>query len=1138
VTPEASAYTIFNAALEELDPTARTAYVKEACGKDAALRERVEKLLQAHEEAGGFFSQPLQATAPVQPGPAALSCSTEKAGDVIGRYKLLEQIGEGGCGVVYMAEQQEPVRRRVALKVIKLGMDTKQVVARFEAERQALALMEHPNIAKVLDAGATDMGRPYFVMELVRGIKITEFCDQKKISTQQRLELFISVCQAIQHAHQKGIIHRDLKPSNILVTTVDGAPVPKVIDFGVAKATSNQPLTDKTLFTAFAQFIGTPTYMSPEQAEMSGVDIDTRTDIYSLGVVLYELLTGRTPFDTETLLQASIDEIRRTIREREPLKPSTRLNTLSPADLTTTAQARHLDGHNLVQTVKGDLDWIVMKCLDKERGRRYETVNGLAMDIRRHLNSEPVMARPPSNLYEFQKTVRRHKFGFAAAGAVMLALIVGAIVSSWQAFRATLAEREQSELRQQADEARARSEAAELRTAQQLHTALLEQARATVKSGELGQRVNALDALRRAAAISNSVELRREVFAALALPDMRFERELLAGSEFTLALLDPGFERVALCRGRGPVEIRSVSDRGLLTSLPASTNLMAYVGQWSANGHFLAIKRDHDTVGRSADVEIWDVASARRILLLHEVPWGVVSFHPHLPQIIGLSRDRSATVWNLEAGNPITRLTLPAEPFNVKHPIDLKYSPDGERFAFRYRSDAFAVVSVHNAADATLLASKTFPPDVESLAWHPSGRWIAVAADDGWVSLIDSQTGEPRQLGRHMAQAASTVFSPDGRYLITGGWERELICWDLEAMRRAFTIPLNSYHLQFRVDGRECAVRTESRALQLHAFERPTAHRDFSEDLGAGIRHAAFSPDGRWLAASGEKCTAVWDLVGGGGAALDDRAYSAHFFFTPDAQQLFGCCHKVGTPDCFRWQLTPATPHTGTLSPPSLERLPLRRPEGFTCLSLISNTVVMTGSKGSQVLTPGQFETGSDRWENTTSGINGVSPDGRWLAICRAFKSLLNVYRLPGFEPVAKLTHRANISDFGFSPSGDEVVIWSSHGGVEFWSTTTWERTRALTNFTRILDPCDGQSFWLTRDPRTAGLYDARALEPLFLLPAGMLPLALSPDGRHIAVSVNAQRLQVWDLVEVRRQMRELGLDWAEERSAALIRER
>src|SRR5213075_3168344 len=351
--------------------------------------------------------------------------SEEKPGTIIGRYKILEKIGEGGFGAVYVAEQREPVKRRVALKIIKLGMDTRQVVARFEAERQALALMDHPNIAKVFDAGATETGRPFFVMELVRGIRITDYCDRHQLPTRERLDLFINVCHAVQHAHQKGIIHRDLKPSNILVADHDGVPVPKVIDFGIAKATTDQPLTDKTLFTAFEQFIGTPAYMSPEQARMSGLDLDTRTDIYSLGVLLYELLTGKTPFDAQDLLAAGLDEMRRTINEKEPARPSTRLSTMLEGELTSTAKHRRTEAPKLVHLIRGDLDWIVMKALEKDRARRYETANGLAMDVQRYLIDEPVVARPPSNLYRFQKLASRNKLAFAAAGAVTAALIIG-----------------------------------------------------------------------------------------------------------------------------------------------------------------------------------------------------------------------------------------------------------------------------------------------------------------------------------------------------------------------------------------------------------------------------------------------------------------------------------------------------------------------------------------------------------------------------------------------------------------------------------------------------------------------------------------------------------------------------------------
>jgi tetratricopeptide (TPR) repeat protein len=396
---------------------------------------------------------------------------TEKPGDHIGRYKLLEKIGEGGCGIVYMAEQTEPIRRRVALKVIKLGMDTRQVVARFEAERQALALMDHPNIAKVLEAGATDTGRPYFVMELVKGVRITDYCDQNSLSTGERLGLFMQVCHAIQHAHQKGIIHRDIKPSNILVTLHDGVPVPKVIDFGIAKATSQQLLTDKTLFTALHQFVGTPAYMSPEQAELSGLDIDTRSDIYALGVLLYELLTGKMPFDAKDLLAAGMDEMRRVIREKEPPKPSARLSTLEIADLSTVAKCRQAAPPVLIHLVRGDLDWIVMKCLEKDRTRRYETANGLAMDLQRHVHDEPVMARPPSAFYRFRKMARRNKLAFAAATAVALALGLGIIGSTWQAVRATKAEQQANAARAEADLQRDKARQAQTEEATQRRSA-------------------------------------------------------------------------------------------------------------------------------------------------------------------------------------------------------------------------------------------------------------------------------------------------------------------------------------------------------------------------------------------------------------------------------------------------------------------------------------------------------------------------------------------------------------------------------------------------------------------------------------------------------------------------------------------
>ena len=395
----------------------RNAYIEKACGNDKALLARIKALLKARDEAGSF----LDADVILDQVPL-----TEVLGTIIGRYKLLEKIGEGGFGVVYMAEQTEPIHRKVAFKIIKLGMDTKQVIARFEAERQALAMMDHPNIAKVLDAGATETGRPYFVMELVKGIPITEYCDKNNLNTQQRLELFIDVCNAVQHAHQKGIIHRDIKPTNVMITLHDGKPVPKVIDFGIAKATS-QHLTEKTVFTRYAQMIGTPVYMSPEQAEMSGLDIDTRTDIYSLGVLLYELLTGATPFDAQKLREASYVEMQRIIRETEPLRPSTKLSTMTET-IVDIAKNRQTNPDSLSKLFRGDLDWIVMKCLEKDRTRRYETTHTLAEDIERHLKNEPILAGSPGMFYCLQKFVRRHRSSILSGAAVTI-LAVGLVIT-------------------------------------------------------------------------------------------------------------------------------------------------------------------------------------------------------------------------------------------------------------------------------------------------------------------------------------------------------------------------------------------------------------------------------------------------------------------------------------------------------------------------------------------------------------------------------------------------------------------------------------------------------------------------------------------------------------------------------------
>lgn len=463
---------LFFAAYKIGDLAARGAFLKEACAEDACLRQQVEQMLAVQVRADQFFhvTQPalqLSDGGGAAPdnwsggGPELEATVEEKPGSRIGSYTLGEELGVGGCGVVYLAEQEQPVRRRVALKIIKLGMDTRRVIARFQAEQQALALMDHPNIAQVFDAGVTNAGRPYFIMELVRGIRLTSYCDQHKLTLRARISLFIQICHAIQHAHQKGIIHRDIKPSNILVAMHDGVAVPKVIDFGIAKAVEGR-LADQTTYTTSDQFVGTPAYMSPEQAEMGAMDVDTRGDIYSLGVLLYELLTGKTPFDASALLQGGVEELRRTLRERDPQRPSVKVESLPEEELEQTAQARRDEPVRLLAQLRGDLEWIVMKALEKDRNRRYQTANGFALDLQRFLDNEPVLARPPSQVYRLQKLIRRNKIVFLAGSITAIALLASSGISTWLLIqeriarqRALTAEQQKGSLQQEAERLRA-----------------------------------------------------------------------------------------------------------------------------------------------------------------------------------------------------------------------------------------------------------------------------------------------------------------------------------------------------------------------------------------------------------------------------------------------------------------------------------------------------------------------------------------------------------------------------------------------------------------------------------------------------------------------------------------------------------
>ena len=814
---------LFREALQKANGPERKGFLDGVCRGDDALRARLEALLQAHESPEPFLDP--------QAAPAAASTvllpPEEGPGTVIGRYKILEQIGEGGFGVVYVAEQREPVKRRVALKVIKLGMDTRQVVARFEAERQAVALMDHPNIAKVLDAGATEAGRPFFVMELVKGIPITKYCDQEKLATRERLDLFIKVCHAIQHAHQKGIIHRDIKPSNILVTLHDGVPVPKVIDFGIAKATQ-QELTEKTVYTQLQQFIGTPAYMSPEQAEMSGLDIDTRSDIYSLGVLLYELLTGSTPFDTQELLKSGLDEMRKIIREREPERPSTRVTR----DLAARrgGEAGSAEGGAGRAEVRGqrsaidsDLDWIVMKCLEKDRTRRYETANGVAQDIERHLKHEPVVARPPSVGYRLQKSFRRNKLVFTAAGVVALALVLGVVVSSWQAIRATRARRDEAAARVRADEAagvadrlRERAEKGEqnateskLATEAYLYDADMGLAQQALAMNDLGRAKRLLNGHRPR---PGQADLRGWEWRYLwreCRSDALSELCRYSNSVYSVAYAPDGKTLAVAGFVKGFVEIWDVPGRRRIATLQANEgHLVAF----SPRGDLLAANNDQ------GGINIWQAGTTNLVRqIAHSGSVNALKFSPDGARLASLNRQEELAVWEVDRWAIVRRVQGPRG-VGAFHSGALDFSPDGKSLVIGYGDGNLRVVDL--GTGSTNLSITAHPEIITAVAWSPKAPILASGSgySGGPIRLWDADSGKSiGALEGHTSWITrGLTFSADGRRLYSASADQTIRIWDV-AQQRCLAVLRGSsdevYGLALSPDGTTLASGSKDGAL-------------------------------------------------------------------------------------------------------------------------------------------------------------------------------------------------------------------------------------------------------------------------------------------------------------------------------------
>ncbi|MGA2656498.1 MAG: protein kinase [Verrucomicrobiota bacterium] len=822
---------IFLEALEQPSKEARAAFVERATAGDSELREAVKALLESDEAETVLQHGAVERLRESLEVAGKLTLQEEQIGEFIGRYKLLEKIGEGGFGVVYRAEQREPVRRQVAVKVIKLGMDTKSIVARFEAERQALALMDHPSIARVFDGGATATGRPFFVMELVRGVRVTDYCQANQLSLPERLTLFIQLCHAIQHAHQKGVIHRDLKPSNVLVTVQDGKPVPKVIDFGVAKAIE-EPLTEKTVLTNFHAFIGTPAYTSPEQAEMTGADVDTRSDIYSLGVLLYELLTGVTPFDAKELTQSGLEGMRRMIKEVEPPTPSTRLHRAVTGSSTTSP----------ILSVERDLDWIVMKCLEKDRTRRYDTARELAADLQRYLGQEPVLARPQSTAYRLHKALRRHRAAFAAAAAILIAAVAGSTVSVWQAVRATSAERVSEQrrkneevLHRNAERERERALESQARAELNEYIADINLAHQSILAGNLARATELL-------AKHRSTGSQRFEWSYLWHAAQGNDHQVVAREASSVQSLATSSEWTVVGL-QDSVRIYDAKTGGLIKTLPKSGFSVAL----SPAGLLATASKTAVRVWRTSD---WTEAYS---LPEHAAP---VAFSPDGQRLAATSPER-VRVHSASDGRPVAEIPDSMPPF--------AFCPRGDVIAVGTRK-GIALRDVETGRSLRLLDhSEGIFTDprmryMNALAFSLDGNSVVAARNvlrEGSIFVLDvwsAATGEKvanlpvsRDAVEHAGIVSGVVFAPSGQLLASGSHDHSVRLWELgsrQCIERSYGNPSEVWAVAFSADGRGVLSGAKDGTVRLWPTNSASRERPYNGNWTP----IKFSKDGRVLA--------------------------------------------------------------------------------------------------------------------------------------------------------------------------------------------------------------------------------------------------------------------------------------------------